>query len=130
LRKPVHCTAEGKALMAFQPPAVIQQVIDGRLERRTLRTVINPAALKEEFAVIRARGYATDEEEYELGVRGIAAPVRDDSGVPVAAVGVTGPTQRLTKSRLLSLVRHVNAAAKAISARLGDRSIGALTSTG
>jgi DNA-binding IclR family transcriptional regulator len=65
-----------------------------------------------------------------LGVRGIAAPVRDDSGVPVAAVGVTGPTQRLTKSRLLGMVRHVNAAANAISARLGDRSIGALTSTG
>ncbi len=130
LRKPVHCTAEGKALMAFQSPAAIQQVIDGKLDRRTLRTVVNPTALQEEFAVIRARGYATDEEEYELGVRGIAAPIRDDSGVPVAAVGVTGPTQRLTKSRLLSLVRHVNAAAKAISARLGDRSIGALTSTG
>ena len=130
LRKPVHCTAEGKALIAFQSAAAIQTVIDAKLEKRTLRTVASPVALKEEFAVIRARGYATDDEEYELGVRGIAAPIRDDSGVPIAAVGVTGPTQRLTKSRLLSLVRHVNAAAKAISVRLGDRSMGALTSTG
>ena len=97
LRKPVHCTAEGKALIAFQSAAAIERIIGAKLERRTQRTVINPAVLNEEFAVIRARGYATDDEEYEVGVRGIAAPVRDDSGVPVAAVGVTGPTQRLTK---------------------------------
>jgi IclR family transcriptional regulator, KDG regulon repressor len=130
LRKPVHCTAEGKVLVAFQSAAVIQGVIDSKLERRTLRTVVSPAALKEEFAAIRARGYATDDEEYELGVRGIAAPIRDDSGVPVAAVGVTGPTQRLTKTRLLGLVRHVSHAAKEISLRLGDRSVAALSSTG
>jgi DNA-binding IclR family transcriptional regulator len=130
LRKPVHCTAEGKALIAFQSAATIERIIGAKLERRTQRTVINPATLNEEFAIIRARGYATDDEEYEVGVRGIAAPVRDDSGVPVAAVGVTGPTQRLTKTRLLSLARHVNAAAKAISARLGDPTVGALTSAG
>ena len=130
LRKPVHCTAEGKALIAFLPPDVIERVIDAKLERRTLRTVVSPTALRDELAAVRARGYATDDEEYESGVRGIAAPVRDDSGIPIAAVGVTGPTQRLTKTRLLSLVRHVTAAAKEISLRLGDRSVAALTSTG
>jgi IclR family transcriptional regulator, KDG regulon repressor len=130
LRKPVHCTAEGKALMAFQPAAVIDRVIDAELERRTLRTVVNPAALKDEFAAICGRGYATEEEEYEMGVRGIAAPVRDDSGVPVAAVGVTGPTRRLTKARLLGLAHDVDAVAKAISERLGHRPPGALISGG
>ncbi len=98
--------------------------MDAELERRTLRTVVSPAALKEELAAIWARGYATDDEEYELGMCGVAAPIRDDSGVPVAAVGVTGPTRRLTKSRLAGLVRDVDAAAKAISGRLGDRSAG------
>ena len=121
LRKPVHCTAEGKALIAFHPAAMIERVIDAELERRTLRTVVSPAALKEEFAAIWARGYATEEEEYEMGVRGIAAPIRDDSGVPVAAVGVTGPTRRLTRARLPGLVRDVDAVAKAISMRLGHR---------
>jgi DNA-binding IclR family transcriptional regulator len=130
LRKPVHCTAEGKALIAFQSSGVIQRLMDAKLERRTPHTVLSPAALKEELAVIRTRGYATDDEEYELGVRGIAAPIRDDSGVPVAAVGVTGPTQRLTKTRVLSLVRHVTAAASEISLRLGGRALGAMTSTG
>jgi IclR family transcriptional regulator, KDG regulon repressor len=130
LRKPVHCTAEGKALIAFQSQSVIQQMLDGKLERRTPHTSVSPGTLKEELAQVRARGYATDDEEYELGVRGIAAPIRDDSGLPVAAVGVNGPTQRLTKTHLLSLGRHVTAAAKEISLRLGDRSLGAFTSTG
>jgi Bacterial transcriptional regulator len=52
-------------------------------------------------------------------VRGIASPIRDDSGNSVAAVGVSGPAQRLTKNRLRALAGHVNAAAKGISLRLG-----------
>jgi DNA-binding IclR family transcriptional regulator len=83
--------------------------------------MIDPAALQEELAKIRARGYATDDEEYELGVRGIASPIRDDSGNSVAAVGVSGPAQRLTKNRLRALAGHVNAAATAISLRLGAK---------
>lgn len=127
LRKPVHCTAEGKALIAFQPPAVIDRVIGSGLEQRTQRTVVSPTVLKEEFATIWTRGYATEEEEYEVGVRGIAAPVRDDSGVPVAAVGITGPTQRLTKSRLPGLARDLDAVARAISERLGYRATDSVT---
>ena len=122
LRKPAHCTAEGKALIAFQPPAVVESIVAQGLEQRTPRTIVQGAALNEELARIRSRGYATDDEEYELGVRAIAAPIRDDSGNAVAAVGVAGPTQRLTKNRLLALARHVDEAAKAISMRLGDRS--------
>jgi IclR family transcriptional regulator, KDG regulon repressor len=121
LRKPVHCTAEGKALIAFQPPLMIERIINAGLERRTPRTLIDPAALTEELAKIRGRGYAMDDEEYELGVRGIASPIRDDSGNSVAAVGVNGPAQRLTKNRLRALAEHVNAAAKGISLRLGGK---------
>lgn len=121
LRKPVHCTAEGKVLVAFQPPQVIDRIIASTHERRTPRTLIDPDSLREELARIRSRGYAVDDEEYEIGVRSIAAPVRDDTGSSVAAVGVTGPTQRLTKNRLTVISRHVDAAAKAISLRLGAR---------
>ena len=121
LRKPVHCTAEGKALVAFQPPQVIERLVSTVHERRTPRTLTDAAALREELAKVRARGYAIDDEEYEIGVRGIAAPVRDDTGSSVAAVGVTGPAQRLTKSRLAIIGRHVDAAARAISLRLGAR---------
>lgn len=121
LRKPAHCTAEGKALIAFQPPAELGRIVALGLERRTPRTITTAAALGEELARIRSRGYAIDDEEYELGVRSIAAPIRDDSGNAVAAVGVAGPTQRLTKSRLQALARPVEEAAQAISMRLGSR---------
>jgi IclR family KDG regulon transcriptional repressor len=121
LRKPVHCTAEGKALIAFQPPLAIERIIAAGLERRTPRTIIEPAALQDELSKVRALGYATDDEEYELGVRSIAAPIRDDSGNSVAAVGVTGPSHRLSKNRLLDLERYVDGAATAISLRLGAR---------
>lgn len=121
LRKPVHCTAEGKVLIAFQPPNVIDRIVAVAHERRTPRTLTDSVALRQELAKVRTRGYAIDDEEYELGVRSIAAPVRDDTGSSVAAVGVTGPAQRLTKNRLTIIGRHVDAAAKAISLRLGAR---------
>ncbi len=117
LRKPVHCTADGKALIAFQPAATLQQIMGVKFDRRTPHTLVEAKELHEELANIRARGYAIDDEEYELGVRSIAAPIRDDSGNPVAAVGITGPTQRLTKNRLSGLARYVIDAAKAISLR-------------
>lgn len=121
LRKPVHCTAEGKALIAFQPAQVVERIIAAKHEQRTPRTLTDPMALRDELAKVRARGYAIDDEEYELGVRSIAAPVRDDTGSSIAAVGVTGPAQRLTKNRLTVIGRHVDAAAKAISLRLGAK---------
>jgi IclR family KDG regulon transcriptional repressor len=127
LRKPVHCTAEGKALIAFRSPAVIDRIIGAGLERRTVRTITDPEALQAELAVIRSQGYATDDEEYETGVRGIAAPIRDDTGKSVAAVGVAGPAQRLTKAQLLDLVGPVSEAAAAISLRLGDRTSAFMT---
>jgi IclR family KDG regulon transcriptional repressor len=107
---------------AVRPAGTIERIIGAKVERRTPRTMTDLVVLKKELASIRARGYAIDDEEYELGVRSVAASISDDSGNSVAAVGVTGPTQRLTKSRLPGIARHVTDAAKAISLRLGDRS--------
>jgi DNA-binding IclR family transcriptional regulator len=98
---------------------MIDRIMAATHERRTPRTLTDANALREELAKVRARGYAIDDEEYEVGVRSIAAPVRDDTGSSVAAVGVTGPAQRLTRNRLAIIGRHVDAAAKAISLRLG-----------
>ena len=123
LRRPLHCTAEGKALLAFQPMATIERVIAHGLERRTPRTLAEPAALLDELAAIRAQGFATDDEEYEAGMRCVAAPIRDDSGTATAAVGIAGPAQRLGKKRLQTHAPAVVAAADAISLRLGDRPV-------
>lgn len=121
MRKPLHCTAEGKALLAFQPNTVIDQVLAGDLQQRTPNTITDPAALRDELALIRSNGYAIDNEEYELGMRGVAAPIKDDSGHSTAAVAVAGPTQRLGKRQLTSLADGVAKAAQGISLRLGGR---------
>jgi IclR family transcriptional regulator, KDG regulon repressor len=120
-RLPAHCTAEGKALLAFQQAEVMDRIIAAGLDQATPQTIADPLVLREQLSVVRARGYAIDDEECELGVRGIAAPVRDDSGHVAAAVGIAGPIQRLTKKTLLSVAPHLVEVSQAISRRLGDR---------
>jgi DNA-binding IclR family transcriptional regulator len=96
-RAPAHCTGVGKALLAFQSAEVVQQVIDNGLKRYTENTIVEPDKLRAELASIRARGYAIDDEEIEIGLRCVAAPIRDHSGQVVAAISVAAPVQRMSK---------------------------------
>lgn len=118
-RAPAHCTGVGKALLAFQPAEVVQQVIDAGLKRHTVNTITEPEALRTELASIRARGYAIDDEEIEVGLRCVAAPIRDHSGQVVAAISVAAPVQRMSKKTVQTTVPSVVAAAENISRRLG-----------
>jgi DNA-binding IclR family transcriptional regulator len=118
-RAPAHCTSVGKALLAYQPPELVAQVVENGLKRYTMNTITDPAALVEELASIRAKGYAVDDEEIEVGLRCVAAPIRDHSGHVVAAISVAAPVQRMTKKNIQSTVPGVVAAAEAISRRLG-----------
>lgn len=120
-RAPLHCTSLGKALLAFQSPEVVQQVIDAGLRRYTDTTITTADALRAALGIVRSKGYAVDDEEYEVGMRAIAAPVRNHSGDVIAAVGITAPIQRMTKRNLQIVAPTVVAAAEAISRRLGYR---------
>ena len=71
---------------------------------------------------MRGRGYAIDDEETEVGLRSVAAPIRDHRGEVVAAISIAGPTQRVSKKVLHSYLPDVCAAATAISQRLGYQS--------
>ncbi len=122
LRKPAYCTAEGQAILAFRPPEVVQAVIRKGLAPRTPQTLTDANALTKALDTVRQRGCAVEDEESEIGVRCIAAPIRDDGGDVVAAVGVAGPVNRLSKKALTAFMPHVIATAEAISARLGHRS--------
>jgi len=75
-RAPVHCTGDGKALLAFQPEDFVDEVIGYGLPERTPNTITDPKALRRDLAAIRARGYAIDNEESELGLRSVAATIR------------------------------------------------------
>jgi DNA-binding IclR family transcriptional regulator len=118
-RAPAHCTSVGKALLAFQPPEVLQQVIDNGLKQFTEHTITDPEALRAELATIRQKGYAIDDEEFEVGLRCIAAPIRDHSGHVTAAISVAAPVQRMSKKNVQVTVPSVLSAAESISRRLG-----------
>jgi DNA-binding IclR family transcriptional regulator len=121
LRKPAYCTAEGQAILAFSPPEVIEAIIGEGLQSRTPRTITAPDELLKSLDAVRQRGCAIEDEESEIGVRCVAAPIRNDAGEVVAAVGVAGPVNRLSKKALSVFMPHVIATADAISARLGHR---------
>lgn len=118
-RGPAYCTGVGKALLAFQPPEVLQQVLDAGLARYTPNTMTTSIALEADLAAVRARGYAIDNEEMEIGLRCVAAPIRDHAGRVIASIGVAGPVQRMTKKFLQTCVPSVVGAADQVSRRLG-----------
>jgi IclR family transcriptional regulator, KDG regulon repressor len=120
-RAPLHCTAVGKALMAFQPQDVIEAVIAHGLPARTSHTITDAQAFRRELATVRARGYALEDEEIEAGLRSIAAAVRNYSGNVVAAIGIAGPAHRVTRKVLFSYASELVQAADAVSQRLGYR---------
>jgi IclR family KDG regulon transcriptional repressor len=118
-RAPAYCTSVGKALLAFQPLDVVHQVVEQGLRRLTPNTITDSDMLLAELSSIRTRGYSIDDEEIEIGLRCIAAPIRDHSGQVVAAISVAAPVQRMTKKQIQTTVPTVVAAADAISRRMG-----------
>jgi DNA-binding IclR family transcriptional regulator len=86
---------------------------------RTPKTETEPDVLRARLAEVRALGYAREDEQSELGMRSIAAPVRDSSGLVVGAVGMAGPLQRLSNETLARYAPLVVETANVISIRLG-----------
>jgi DNA-binding IclR family transcriptional regulator len=118
-RAPAHGTAVGKALLAFQPEEWIERVVSHGLPASTPNTITDAKILRRELAAVRARGYAIDDEESEIGLRSMAAPIRADSGHVVAAISVAGPAHRVARKTLLQWSRTLVQAADAASQRLG-----------
>jgi DNA-binding IclR family transcriptional regulator len=116
---PAHCTGVGKAMLAFQRPEVIEQVIAAGLKAYTATTISTAEALRKELAVIRKRGYAIDNSEHQLWVRCVAGPIRNSSGHVFASVSVTGAADRMTDSRISSLAPLVVQTADSISRQIG-----------
>src|SRR5436190_3820040 len=108
---PAHCSALGRAVLAYSDAATVQAVIDAGLERRTPRTITTPTALRRELAAIPDRGWAVDREEGNIGVSCVAAPIFGPHGGVVAALSVTGPSALVRSDRAGPAVRMAAAAA-------------------
>nr|WP_321463897.1 IclR family transcriptional regulator C-terminal domain-containing protein [uncultured Cohaesibacter sp.] len=114
--KPVHCTSQGKALLAFLPSQQLDHLLSSlALEPYTNHTITDKYALKLSLNIIRQRGFAVDDQEYVKGTRCIGVPILDANGNAVAAISVSGPTYRMTKERMEQLAPEIIETGKAIS---------------
>ena len=97
-RMPMHCTAAGKAILAFLAPEEVRRILSGGpLLQYTSNTITDPELLLERLRRVREAGYACDLEESEYGLVCVAAPVFGPAGKPVGALGVSGPSIRMTE---------------------------------
>ncbi|MBD0322877.1 MAG: IclR family transcriptional regulator [Aldersonia sp.] len=116
---PLHATSSGKVLLAYAPADVRAAVLAAPLQRFTTYTITDPAALKDALGEIVAAGWATTEEEYEIGLNGVAAPVRGADGSVIAALSVSGPAYRLQPASYPEVARLVRSAADEVSIGMG-----------
>jgi DNA-binding IclR family transcriptional regulator len=119
-RLPLHQTACGKVLLAHMDPAEWQDVRD-RLDLwpGSPKTIGDLAELERHLELVREQGLAVDDEEAELGIRSIAAPVRDGGGKVIAAIDIVGPKLRLTDEAMAEFKPLVRHCALSISRALG-----------
>ncbi|MEK8174612.1 IclR family transcriptional regulator [Streptomyces sp. M19] len=116
---PMHATSAGKLFMAHMTPDEVAEVFAKRPEKYTPHTIVDPALLAVELEKVRERGYAVDNEEHEIGLVAIAAPVRSLNGHVIAAVTLSGPTFRITEDTVPALAEQLMRAGAKISWRRG-----------
>jgi len=113
----LHCTALGKATMAFLPlPEVKRLLKESGMAKQTSRTITTLGALKTELQLIRKRGYALDDEESMEGAFCVAVPLLDSEKSPFAAISISGPTTRFGPSSAESAAKALLAVAADIRA--------------
>jgi IclR family KDG regulon transcriptional repressor len=117
-RTPAHCVATGKALLAEQPLQSLMALPE-TLPRFTPKTLVRRADLLKAIEKIRAAGYATNLGEWHAQVGGAAAVIRDHTGRPIAALGLTVPVERLKPEALRRYLPLLTAAADEISRLMG-----------
>lgn len=117
---PLHTAAPAKAILAFLPDEVRDRLVsDIRFTRHTSRTITSARSFARELAAVRDRGYALDRREESEAYACAAAPVFDRSGDVVAAIWISGPSDRVTATRLPSVARQVVVSARSLSSALG-----------
>jgi len=102
-RLPAFCTASGKVLMAYSDEETIQKIFDQGFPEYTSFTIRSSETLIHIFRLVRERGFAYSEQEYEEGINAVAAPIIDRNKRPLAAIAVAGPAYRLTLERMLEI---------------------------
>jgi len=118
-RLPLFCTATGKAFLAFLPDAQVKEILRTGRRKYTEYTTTDIPTILEQLRVTRERGFAVSEQEYEIGINAVAAPILDVNRYPVAVMAIVGPTYRMTPERMLELGAVLRATTDEIAREAG-----------
>jgi DNA-binding IclR family transcriptional regulator len=118
-RTALHATASGKLLLAYQRDSYVQATIEAGLPRRTAETICDPDVLRAELSKVRAQGYATCWQEFDVALSSVAVPLVDYTGSTIAALAVAGSAKRITRASLQQILDRMLPTADAISTDLG-----------
>lgn len=121
-RGPVHTSGIGKALLAFFPQQRINEILkQTQLKAFTDRTITDEAALLAELARIREQGWSVDDEERNMGMRCIAAPIFNSFGEAIAGLSISGPSVRVAPEQDVRLGELIKSAAHEVTKAVGGR---------
>ena len=118
---PLHTTASGKVLLAFGREDGFQSYLAShhQLERMTDASLAAPEMLADEMDRVRRQGFAVDDQEHQLGLVCVAAPVFDRKGAVRLSLSISGNTYRLSRKRLTGLGQVLASAAERMSSEIG-----------
>jgi DNA-binding IclR family transcriptional regulator len=120
-RAPAYCTALGKANLAFLPQNELDDLLNGvKLKPHGPNTITSKKKLRQELEKIRNQGYAIDNEEMAYGLRCVAAPIFDHTGLPRYSISVAGPAMRFTEKRMQQVQKTVRKVCSELSRRIGE----------
>lgn len=118
-RMEAHCTAVGKAMLAYMPKDQLEAFLkQRRLPRHTDKTIITHDGLRRELERIRECGWSYEDEEFGLGMRCVGAPIVDRAGRAVAAISASGTTGQIHKDNVDKIQQIVKEAARRVARHL------------
>lgn len=121
-RAAMHCTGVGKSILAYVGQEYLKKFIFSKpFSKMTEKTITTSKELVDELEQIKSRGYAIDDEEVEIGLRCVAAPIFNYKGYPIAAISVSAPYRKMTDEKLEGIAKDVKYYAQKISERMGCR---------
>jgi IclR family transcriptional regulator, KDG regulon repressor len=116
---PAHCTATGKAFLAYLPEHQVKEILAKGLVKYTEQTLVSLTDLYQDLRKIRERGFAISKEEYEKDINAVAAPILDGNGCPLAVIAIVGPSFRLSDECMMMLGQAILETTKAIAREVG-----------
>ena len=98
---PVYCTSMGKAMLAFSPKPIVQKALEKTdFAPLTHRTITSRKEYLSELEKVKEKGYAINDEELSVGLRSVAAPIKDQQGWAIAALNIAVPTKRYSRAEV------------------------------